>query len=88
MNREPPRDLAASVRQRRKLEQVRADVEMAAVLGAPMIRLFCGRPLAEAEARRREIRCFQEAADLAAEQGILVGLQNHPSIRRQGCEAV
>jgi sugar phosphate isomerase/epimerase len=64
---------------RRKLEHVRADVEMAAFLGAPMIRLFCGRPLAEAEARRREIRCFQEAADLAARQGILVGLQNHPS---------
>jgi sugar phosphate isomerase/epimerase len=64
---------------RRKLQQVRADVEMAAFLGAPMIRLFCGRPLEDAEARRREVRSFQEAAEYAAEHGILVGLQNHPS---------
>ena len=29
--------------------------------------------------RRKEIRCFQEVSEYAAERGILVGLQNHPS---------
>ena len=62
-----------------KLAQARADVDTAAFMGAPMIRLFCGQPLKDAEAQRREIRCFQEAADYAAEKGIVVGLQNHPS---------
>ncbi|MFH1569833.1 MAG: TIM barrel protein [Gemmatimonadota bacterium] len=62
-----------------KLDTVRADVRAAALLGAPMIRLFCGQPLEDPEVRAREIACFQRACDLAAEQGVAVGLQNHPS---------
>jgi sugar phosphate isomerase/epimerase len=62
-----------------KLNTIRNDVEVALGLGAPMIRLFCGKRSASAEDRAREIRCFQTACDFAAERGIAVGLQNHPS---------
>ena len=62
-----------------KLVKVRDDADVAAFLGAPMIRLFCGMPLEDSEERRREIRCFQAAADYSAEKGVIVGLQNHPS---------
>lgn len=62
-----------------KMARVRADVTAAALLGAPMIRVFCGQPLEDAEARAREIRCFQQACDCAAEKAVAVGLQNHPS---------
>ncbi|MFC1526906.1 sugar phosphate isomerase/epimerase family protein [Candidatus Latescibacterota bacterium] len=62
-----------------KLERVRADVRAAALLGAPLIRLFCGQPLEDREAQKREVACLQRACDLAAEQAVAVGLQNHPS---------
>lgn len=62
---------------RGKVEQAKADVEVAAFLGAPMIRLFCGAP-GDGDPDR-EIRCFQEVCDFAADAGIVVGLQNHPS---------
>ncbi|NKB66832.1 MAG: TIM barrel protein [Candidatus Latescibacteria bacterium] len=62
-----------------KLEQARKDTDLAVALGTPMIRLFCGQPLEDAEQRRREIDCFQRASDYAASKGIAVGLQNHPS---------
>ena len=62
---------------RQKVEQAKADVEVAAYLGAPMIRLFCGAP--DEGDRESEIRCFQEVCDFAADAAIIVGLQNHPS---------
>ena len=62
-----------------KLDRVKADVRAAALLGAPMIRLFCGQPLTDPEEQAREIRCLQQACDLAGERGVAVGLQNHPS---------
>ena len=62
-----------------KLDRVRADVRAASLLEAPMIRVFCGQPLTDSEEQAREIRCLQQACDLAAEQGVAVGLQNHPS---------
>ena len=62
-----------------KLDRIRADVRSAEALGAPMIRVFCGQPLSDPQERDREIRCFQEACDIAAEHNIVVGLQNHPS---------
>ena len=43
-----------------------------------MIRIFTG-ILADRADQQREIRCFQEIADYAAQKGISVGLQNHPS---------
>jgi sugar phosphate isomerase/epimerase len=63
----------------RKVAQTRADADMAAFLGAPMIRVFCGQPLTDPGEQQREIRCFQQACDYAAGKGIAVGLQNHPS---------
>ena len=62
-----------------KVAQTREDADIAAFLGAPLIRVFCGQPLEDEEERRREIRCFQESCDYAATKGIAVGLQNHPS---------
>ena len=63
---------------REKIEQIKVDLDMAVFLGAPMIRVFCGERPESVEAQESEIRCFQETCDLAAEQGIIVGLQNHP----------
>ncbi len=63
---------------REKMERIREDVDMAVFLGAPMIRVFCGERPGSAAAQETEIRCFQEACDIAAEKGIIVGLQNHP----------
>ena len=54
-------------------------MDIALILGAPMIRLFCGQPLEDPAARQREIQCFQEVADYGLEVGIAMGLQNHPS---------
>jgi sugar phosphate isomerase/epimerase len=61
-----------------KVEAAKEDVDVALFLGAPMIRIFTG-ILQEREDQRREVRCFQEIADYAAQKGISVGLQNHPS---------
>ena len=62
-----------------KVAKAKEDVDVVAFLGAPMIRLFCGWPLVDLEEQRREIQCFQAVADYAAEKGVIVGLQNHPS---------
>ena len=64
---------------KQKMARVRADVDAAALLGAPMIRLFCGQPLEDATDRSRQTKCFREACDCAAEKGVAIGLQNHPS---------
>ena len=61
-----------------KVSSAKEDVDVALFLGAPMIRIFTG-ILADRADQQREIRCFQEIADYAAQKGISVGLQNHPS---------
>lgn len=66
---------------RARMEQAKADVEIAVQLGAPMIRLF-GAVVPEDVTDRaplweQMILGFQEIADHAAERGIIVGLQNH-----------
>ena len=61
-----------------KVASAKEDVDVALFLGAPMIRIFTG-ILADRADQQREIRCFQEIADYAAQKGISVGLQNHPS---------
>ena len=61
-----------------KVERVRADVDVALALGAPMVRVFCGSTPQDAGARRREVECFQVCCDYAASHSIAVGLQNHP----------
>lgn len=62
-----------------KVQVTREDSDVAAFLGAQLIRVFCGQPLEDKEEQAREIRCFQQACDYAAEKGVSVGLQNHPS---------
>lgn len=62
-----------------KLQVTRRDADVAAFLGAPLIRVFCGLPLEDREEQRREIRCLQATCDYAADLGVGVGLQNHPS---------
>jgi sugar phosphate isomerase/epimerase len=62
-----------------KVDKVKADVAYAVFLGTPMLRVFCGARPEGKEAQANEIRCFQEVSDYAAESGILIGLQNHPS---------
>jgi len=61
-----------------KLDRIRNDLDIAVKLGAPMVRVFCGETPEDAAAGKREIECFQEACDEAAQRGIAVGLQNHP----------
>ncbi len=67
---------------RRQVDQAKADVDTAAFLGAPLVRLMGGRVLdttdnAE-EARSGIVRSFQEVADYAAPKGVVLGVQNHP----------
>ena len=74
---------------RRKVDQAKVDVDIASYMGAPMIRLFGGRPRdddPEPEATWADtIRCFQEVADYAATKAINLGLQNHgPPARPRG----
>ena len=58
-------------------------IDLAAFLGSPIIRVFCGR-MPEKNGDGDDpwppmISSYQEVADYAAEKGIHVGLQNHPS---------
>ena len=64
---------------RDKVSRAKTDMDIALILGAPMIRLFCGQPLENPEEQKREIQCFQEVCDYGMQIGIAVGLQNHPS---------
>ncbi len=66
-----------------KVEQAKADVDVAAFLGAPLVRLF-GARVPEGTHDREPlwppmVRCFQEVCDHAADKGVFVGLQNHDS---------
>ena len=66
---------------RTRLEKAKETVDVAAFLGADMIRVFAGGGHVAVENRDvfypPMIRRFQEAADYAAEKGMVVGLQNH-----------
>ena len=53
----------------RKVAVTREHARIASFLGAPMIRVFCGEAPGEEEDRHREIRCFQQSCDHAAEAG-------------------
>ena len=61
-----------------KVAKVRSDAKIASFLGSPMLRVFCGEAPEDDAGKEREIRCFQQACDFAAAEGIAVGLQNHP----------
>ena len=61
-----------------KMARCKADLDTAVFLGAPMVRSFCGPTPETDEGQAREVECFQELCDAAAEKGIIVGVQNHP----------
>ena len=66
---------------RERVAQAKADVDVAVLMGAPMIRLFGGH-VPEGVVDREPlwapmVGCFQEVADYAAGKGVIIGLQNH-----------
>lgn len=61
-----------------KVTTVQRDIDNAAMLGAPMVRSFCGETPEDAAAQALEVECFQRVCDYGISKGIAVGLQNHP----------
>jgi sugar phosphate isomerase/epimerase len=66
--------------QRTKVEEAKAAVDMALVLGAPLIRVFGWHTFAS-EGREPMFaalaRCLREVCDYGADKGVIVALQNH-----------
>ena len=69
---------------RRRIDEVKAGVDVAAFIGAPLIRVFGG--AAPKQTQNRDalwstlIASFQRVADYGADKGILIGLHNHPPV--------
>jgi len=75
--------VGAETQRQEHTQQCKDAIDLAAFLGAPIIRVFCA-TVPEKSADGEDpwpamIRGYQEAADYAATKGIAVGLQNHPS---------
>ena len=66
----------------RRIDEVKRAVDVAVLMGAPLIRLFGGGVPEGTENREAVwsamIAGFQAVSDYAAEKGILIGLHNHP----------
>jgi sugar phosphate isomerase/epimerase len=66
--------------QRAKVDEAKSGIDMALVLGAPLIRVF-GWHTFETEGRDPMFaalaRCLREVCDYGAEKGVIVALQNH-----------
>ena len=65
-----------------RMAQARADVDMAAAMGAQMLRMFARHPWPDTDAEQRKlwlpmIADFRSLADYALEKGVILGLQNH-----------
>ncbi len=65
-----------------RLDAAKADVDLAAFLGAPLIRIFARYQWPETEEEQEAlwgptVESFQELSDYAAEKGVAIGLQNH-----------
>ena len=70
----PAEDLAADV------QRTRTWIERAALLGAPQVRVFSGKPFSEDDRAASWDRCadaLRECAEFGAEVGVVVSLQNH-----------
>ncbi len=72
-----------------KVNKAKGDVDIASFLGAPMIRLFGGRPKDDDPDPERTwadtIRSFRDVADYAVTKAIALGVQNHgPPARPRG----
>ena len=65
-----------------QVDRDRANVDVAVLLGAPLIRLMSGRPKLDDPDPEKTwadgVASFQQIADYAAEKGVFLGLQNHP----------
>jgi len=63
-----------------QIAHVKAWVDHATLLGAPVIRIFSGRPRkgqTEEEARRLAVEAIEECSDYAGSRGVYLGLENH-----------
>ena len=70
----PSDELSADV------ERTKTWIERAALLGAPQVRVFSGRPFSEDDRAASWNRCadgLRECAEFGAELGVVVSLQNH-----------
>jgi len=65
------------------LQRCKDAIDLAAFLGAPIIRVFCAtspeKDTDDGNVWSKMIIGYQEVADYASQKGIAVGLQNHPS---------
>ncbi len=78
---------------RERIDQVKGDVDIAALMGVPMLRLMGGRPTDDdphsERTWARTISSFQEVADYAAGKGVIIGVHNHaPPARPRGADMV
>jgi L-ribulose-5-phosphate 3-epimerase len=66
---------------RRRIALVQEGIDLAAFMGAPLIRHFGGAIPQESQNRdvlwQTVVRSFQEVSDYAADKGVLIGLHNH-----------
>jgi len=75
--------LPAGPERKRHLALTKKWIDYAAVMGAPVIRIFAGYPPkgdTEEAARRRCIEAINESLDYAAKKGVFLALENHGGI--------
>src|SRR5262249_48688790 len=63
-----------------QLKSLREAIEVAALLGAPLLRIFAGSPADESDrdnAFERAARGLRRASEEAAKEGVAFGIQNH-----------
>ncbi len=71
----------------KEIEKARVAIEAGMFLGAPVLRIFVGSPPSEAareEAFRRGVEALRKSADIGAELGMPVALQNHSGLTSTG----
>ncbi|MDD2431415.1 MAG: sugar phosphate isomerase/epimerase [Firmicutes bacterium] len=63
----------------KEIEKVNAWIDIAALLGAPVVRIFAGASsqLKSDEIWANVVRAIRECSEYAAESGIMLGLENH-----------
>lgn len=70
-------------KRREQVEYVKTWIRHAAVMGAPHIRIFAGsiqNGATQEEAEKNFLECYRECLELAAEEGVFLGLENHHGI--------
>ena len=72
--------LANEAKRREEIQKVKAWVDFAAVLTAPVIRVFAGhraKEHTEAESHRLMVSALEECCDYAGQKGVFLALENH-----------